>query len=537
MKNTQPIEKPVSRGGGVVEVHSIFDTIQGEGPYAGTPAVFVRLAGCNLQCELCFGIDNKGRIPYLSLAHGSKIRLDKVQVGAEILTFDENLNLTITQVQSVLDRVVHEWMEVVIGGKRYDVTPEHPFFTSRGLVEAGQLLSGDQVLEARPEELIAWKKTGDRNPMKQPEVVAKRLLSVDYEEMGRKVSETRLARFADGTLISPFHTLSEEQQERIRQQNRERMTGEGNPNWNGGPPPNLTALKQKIASREVLECIRCGSVSRLLVHHVDGDHSNDDAQNLEAICHPCHNQIHERGYNFWNGTRSDGKELVAAHNGQEVQSICRRTGSLLVRNLSCSPHNTFLANRMWVHNCDTEYTAKRELMTPTEVVHSVQYTSTKPRRLVVITGGEPFRQNISQMVQALFMAGHLVQIETNGTIAPIANDSPWGMYPEERRKRVCVVCSPKTPKLADGMWQYIDAVKYVVAWDKVDVDGLPLSSVGPQYGRPARPPVEWKGEIFVQPLDEEDKINARFNTQQAVKSCLRFGHRLCIQTHKLCNLP
>jgi organic radical activating enzyme len=87
------------------------------------------------------------------------------------------------------------------------------------------------------------------------------------------------------------------------------------------------------------------------------------------------------------------------------------------------------------------------------------------------------------------------------------------------------------------MWQYIDAVKYVVAWDKVDVDGLPLSSVGPQYGRPARPPVEWKGEIFVQPLDEEDKINARFNTQQAVKSCLRFGHRLCIQTHKLCNLP
>lgn len=53
MLGNNEIQKPSHGDGDVLKVHSIFDTIQGEGPYCGLPAVFVRLAGCNLACTFC----------------------------------------------------------------------------------------------------------------------------------------------------------------------------------------------------------------------------------------------------------------------------------------------------------------------------------------------------------------------------------------------------------------------------------------------------------------------------------------------------
>jgi organic radical activating enzyme len=59
--NLQPPEAPSKQDGSSLDVHSVFFTVQGEGPFSGHRAVFVRLAGCNLQCPGCDTEYTRGR--------------------------------------------------------------------------------------------------------------------------------------------------------------------------------------------------------------------------------------------------------------------------------------------------------------------------------------------------------------------------------------------------------------------------------------------------------------------------------------------
>jgi organic radical activating enzyme len=53
MFGDNPIRPPLKGEGNELEVQEIFTTMQGEGPHAGMPAVFIRLGGCNLACSFC----------------------------------------------------------------------------------------------------------------------------------------------------------------------------------------------------------------------------------------------------------------------------------------------------------------------------------------------------------------------------------------------------------------------------------------------------------------------------------------------------
>jgi organic radical activating enzyme len=148
-------------------------------------------------------------------------------------------------------------------------------------------------------------------------------------------------------------------------------------------------------------------------------------------------------------------------------------------------------------------------------------------KLIVITGGEPFRQNITNLVVLLRRGGALVQIETNGTFAP----------PDGFPKGVRVVCSPKARKVATGLIPFIAAYKYVLDAHAVSTsDGLPVSILG-RGQTPARPHEGFEGAVYVSPMDVQDKELNELNVQTTVQVCKKYGYILNLQLHKIVGLP
>lgn len=198
------------------------------------------------------------------------------------------------------------------------------------------------------------------------------------------------------------------------------------------------------------------------------------------------------------------------------------TPSLFVRLAGCNLQCPF---------CDTEYTSSRMVMTPLEVVEQAQISMPKGG-LVVITGGEPFRQNLTQLLWALRGAGYYIQIETNGTLPP--SDFPYSQD-IGARNGAYIVCSPKTGKVHPQVWAQACCAKYVMDADEVGVDGLPVTALGhtanPQL---ARPPILWERHmIYLQPMDEQDYEENQRNIDAVRESCMEHGYNLQLQIHKL----
>ncbi len=126
-------------------------------------------------------------------------------------------------------------------------------------------------------------------------------------------------------------------------------------------------------------------------------------------------------------------------------------------------------------------------------------------RFVVCTGGEPFLQLDSELIDALHDQSFEVAVETNGTLA-----APAGL------DWICV--SPKAD--ADFVLQRGDELKVVfpqLGMDPAELDGL-------EFDR-----------FFLQPMDGPDRDR---NTELAIQYCLEHPKwELSLQTHKLLGLP
>ena len=172
--------------------------------------------------------------------------------------------------------------------------------------------------------------------------------------------------------------------------------------------------------------------------------------------------------------------------------------------------------------CDTEF-EDFEALPLKQIVPAIEAKALehheRVRRLVVITGGEPLRQNIVPLCEQLLARGFTVQVETNGTV--------WRPLPEG----VHIICSPKVSAgqyhaLRADLLSRVDALKFIIS------DTLPdyreVGEVG-QNGRDI--------PVYVQPMDEYDANRNAANLARAAMLAQRDGHRLSLQTHKIMGIP
>lgn len=450
-----------------ISINSCFFTVQGEGFNVGTRALFVRMPKCNLKCTWCFGVRPGRKKPMIAISRGKNKPINLVEIGDRLMTFDSDMSLVETTVTGTVSREVDQWYEITIEGSIYFVTPEHPFFTTRGMIEAKNLRVGDDIFHSTSSDKLSFSMTHS-NPMKNPEVSRKKADNTDYVTMGKRVSLTIAKKKELGVYSSAWSLLSEKQKTELREKSSLAKIGEKNPNWRGGKHRNWESLKGQID-----ECSMCGEIKKLEVHHLDEDQSNDSLDNLTTICHKCHSIIHQRGYNFWKTgdeliSRQDGKVLAA--NGMRVEKIIyrdrmdskhfesTRPKPLEVFNLTCHPHNTYLVDYMWVHNCDTEFDSAEE-WTEKDLV---EFATREGTRFAVLTGGEPLLNKQSpHVIRILEALGYEIAVETNGTM-PYMQGIDW------------VTCSPKKDaayKIHRDLKDKVNEYKYVVD-DDFDFDIL-----------------------------------------------------------------
>ncbi len=208
------------------------------------------------------------------------------------------------------------------------------------------------------------------------------------------------------------------------------------------------------------------------------------------------------------------------------------TGAIFIRvggcNLRCFYCDTDFSSSTWHPTLATLRTTVRKLRADHPGI-----------TLVVLTGGEPLRQNLYPLVTLLNDLSYRVQIETAGTYWPNTPTMNQRFRPGNRWKN-SLICSPKTATLHPKILPLITAYKYIIFHGETDpLTGLPTASTQ-EYGkvRPvASPPPSFHGEIFVQPCDLQDPKKNHQNLQTCLQLVNQHGYRLSTQVHKIHQLP
>jgi organic radical activating enzyme len=169
--------------------------------------------------------------------------------------------------------------------------------------------------------------------------------------------------------------------------------------------------------------------------------------------------------------------------------------------------------------CDTQFSDPGDPLFLVEaLVKECQFNG---HQLVVITGGEPLRQNILPLCVELFNMGHIIQIETAGTL--------WIDGIQNFAK---IVVSPKTPSIHPKALQHAAAFKYVISKDDDHSGYIPITATQPGTA-PVRLAAPRKGApVYLSPCDEYNETTNTKNRRLVADLALSHNAIAGLQMHK-----
>jgi 7-carboxy-7-deazaguanine synthase len=166
--------------------------------------------------------------------------------------------------------------------------------------------------------------------------------------------------------------------------------------------------------------------------------------------------------------------------------------------------------------CDTEFDNYTNLHID-NIVKKITELAVNTVKLVVITGGEPFRQDLSELCDLLLDIGLKVQIETNGTIF------------REINKNVMVICSPKNyngigyKHIDQEMLKRANYFKFIISATNKNYNQIPKEFAD-------------LNNVYIQPMDEYNEQLNQENHKLCVELALQYNYNVSIQTHKILNI-
>ena len=164
--------------------------------------------------------------------------------------------------------------------------------------------------------------------------------------------------------------------------------------------------------------------------------------------------------------------------------------------------------------CDTDF-EEYEILDIEEIVKKVNLLSANNIDLVVITGGEPFRQNLTNLCMLLENLNYIIQIETNATL--------YRKIPNS----VKIVCSPKNVSgkyylIREDILFHTIAIKFLVSAQLYNYQDI--AEVGQ---------TKFAIPVYIQPIDEYENMKNKRNLHLAKELAYKNNAILSIQMHKI----